>query len=76
MADEKIVDEIRWGKNNHMHCWNLRGANLSYADLSYSELRSDFSGAELEGIDFLGVKLGTADLRGVKLDGAEFSVLI
>ena len=53
---------------------DLRGSDLSGADLSYSNLRrSDLSGADLSGADLSYSDLRRSDLRGSNLSGADLS---
>jgi len=53
---------------------NLRGADLSYADLSGANLRgADLSDADLSGANLRGADLSDADLSGANLSDADLS---
>ncbi|CUL26106.1 TPA: pentapeptide repeat-containing protein [Listeria monocytogenes] len=57
-----------------LSCANLRGANLSYADLSCANLRgANLSYADLSCANLRGADLSCANLRGANLSGANLS---
>ncbi|MDC5507954.1 pentapeptide repeat-containing protein [Acinetobacter baumannii] len=63
----------------NLSCADLRGADLSGANLSCADLRgadlrgADLSGANLSCADLRGANLSCADLRGANLRGADLS---
>ena len=70
---EKILEDHKHWLNRDIVGWgnmyaNLRGADLSNANLSYANLRgADLRGANLSGADLSGANLRYADLRGANL---------
>ncbi|HAB9652884.1 TPA_asm: hypothetical protein GYV88_13310 [Listeria monocytogenes] len=82
--DVVIEKHEKWLRDGYGERANLRGANLSYADLScanlrganlsYADLRrADLRGANLSGADLSYADLRRADLRGANLSGADLS---
>jgi hypothetical protein len=71
LASIKLGLAVRWAVHNKA---DLRGANLSGADLSGVDLRgANLSGADLSGVDLRGANLSGADLYGANLYGADLS---
>ncbi|EDN7549902.1 hypothetical protein GPZ34_11810, partial [Listeria monocytogenes] len=82
--DVVIEKHEKWLRDGYGERANLRGANLSYADLSCANLRganlrgadlscANLRGANLSGADLSYADLRRADLRGANLSGADLS---
>ncbi|MCD1885276.1 pentapeptide repeat-containing protein [Listeria monocytogenes] len=72
--DVVIEKHEKWLRDGYGERANLRGANLSYADLSCANLRgADLSGANLSGANLRGADLRRADLSGANLRRADLS---
>ncbi|EAG7185470.1 pentapeptide repeat-containing protein [Listeria monocytogenes] len=82
--DVVIEKHEKWLRDGYGERANLRGANLSYADLScanlrvanlsYADLRrADLSCADLRRADLRGADLSYADLSGADLNGADLN---
>ncbi|EEO9406018.1 pentapeptide repeat-containing protein [Listeria monocytogenes] len=67
--DVVIEKHEKWLRDGYGERANLRGANLSYADLSCANLR----GANLRGANLSYADLSCANLRGANLSGADLS---
>ncbi|HHP9926654.1 TPA: pentapeptide repeat-containing protein [Listeria monocytogenes] len=67
--DVVIEKHEKWLRDGYGERANLRGANLSYADLSCANLR----GANLRGANLSYADLSCANLRGANLRGANLS---
>ncbi|PDH02411.1 hypothetical protein AWL55_05775, partial [Listeria monocytogenes] len=65
--DVVIEKHEKWLRDGYGERANLRGANLSYADLSCANLR----GANLSGADLSCANLRCANLRGANLSYAD-----
>ncbi|EAE5165698.1 TPA_asm: hypothetical protein GD608_15115 [Listeria monocytogenes] len=68
--DVVIEKHEKWLRDGYGERANLRGANLSYADLSCANLR----GANLRGANLSYADLSCANLRGANLRGANLRV--
>ncbi len=77
--DVVIEKHEKWLRDGYGERANLRGANLSYADLSCANLRvanlsyADLRGANLSGANLSGADLSYADLRRANLRVANLS---
>ncbi|EAC9293129.1 pentapeptide repeat-containing protein [Listeria monocytogenes] len=82
--DVVIEKHEKWLRDGYGERANLRGANLSYADLRRADLRganlrgadlscANLRGANLSGADLSYADLRRADLRGANLSGADLS---
>ncbi|EDN8000631.1 hypothetical protein GR151_13800 [Listeria monocytogenes] len=77
--DVVIEKHEKWLRDGHGERANLRGANLSYEDLSCANLRganlsyADLSCANLRGANLSYADLSCANLRGANLSGADLS---
>ncbi|WP_141086150.1 pentapeptide repeat-containing protein [Listeria monocytogenes] len=72
--DVVIEKHEKWLRDGYGERANLRGANLSYADLSCANLRgADLSCANLRGANLSYADLSCANLRGANLRGANLS---
>ncbi len=78
--DVVIEKHEKWLRDGYGERANLRGANLSYADLSCANLRvanlsyADLRGANLSGANLSGANLSYADLSCANLRGANLRV--
>ncbi|HBB5182826.1 TPA: pentapeptide repeat-containing protein [Listeria monocytogenes] len=69
--DVVIEKHEKWLRDGYGERANLRGANLSYADLSCANLRgANLSYADLSCANLRGANLSYANLRGANLRGA------
>ncbi|EAE2131973.1 pentapeptide repeat-containing protein [Listeria monocytogenes] len=72
--DVVIEKHEKWLRDGYGERANLRGANLSYADLSCANLSyADLSCANLRGANLSYADLSCANLRGANLRGANLS---
>ncbi len=72
--DVVIEKHEKWLRDGYGERANLRGANLSYADLSCANLRvANLSYADLRGANLSGANLSYADLRRANLRVANLS---
>ncbi|WP_198479162.1 pentapeptide repeat-containing protein [Listeria monocytogenes] len=72
--DVVIEKHEKWLRDGYGERANLRGANLSYADLSCANLRgANLRGANLSYADLSCANLRVANLRGANLRGANLS---
>ncbi|EAE4613353.1 TPA_asm: hypothetical protein GYN75_11715 [Listeria monocytogenes] len=72
--DVVIEKHEKWLRDGYGERANLRGANLSYADLSCANLRgANLSYADLRGANLRVANLSYADLRGANLRVANLS---
>ncbi|EAF9915546.1 hypothetical protein GL352_14910, partial [Listeria monocytogenes] len=70
--DVVIEKHEKWLRDGYGERANLRGANLSYADLSCANLRgANLRGADLSCANLRGANLSCANLRGANLSGAD-----
>ena len=68
----EVLKLLKGGCKKAILDYELRGANLGYADLRDTDLRyADLRGANLNGADLRDADLRYADLRGANLNGAD-----